>query len=75
MMWEKMKRLGILIFFASLSKVEVIPSVVTETLPTIKATIEKSATKEEWNWKVREEQNQKAMVVLTLIENEVMEDF
>lgn len=74
MMWEKMKRLGILVFFASLSKAEVIPSVVIEIIPTIKATTEKSATKEEWNWKVREEQNQKAMVVLTLIENEVMED-
>lgn len=42
-----MKRLGILVFFASLSKAEVIPSVVIETIPTIKATTEKSATKEE----------------------------
>lgn len=33
-----MKNLGTLGFFASLSKDEVIPSVVIETMPTIKAT-------------------------------------
>lgn len=43
--------------------------------PTIKATTEWSSTTEGWDGKVREEQNQKAMVVLTVIKNEVMEDF
>lgn len=44
-------------------------------MPTIKATPEWRSTKEQWDWKVREEQNQNAIGVLTLIKSEIMEDF
>lgn len=38
------------------------------------STPESSSTKEQWDWKVREEQNQNTIGLLTLIKSEMMED-